>query len=74
LTPLKLHFEGFVMPNLFRGVADTSTWGEVLKTLPNLKLPLLTNKPDEKLTISRLYHRRRGNRSKDFSRTQTQTE
>jgi hypothetical protein len=34
------------------GLADTSTWGEVLKTVPGLKLPLLTDRPGEKRTIS----------------------
>jgi hypothetical protein len=34
------------------GLADTSTWGEVIKTHPDLKLPPLTDRPGEKRTIS----------------------
>ena len=34
------------------GLADTTTWGEMLKTHPGLKLPPLTDAPDEKRTIS----------------------
>ncbi|WLB48301.1 hypothetical protein QIH93_10075 [Bradyrhizobium ottawaense] len=34
------------------GLADTSTWGEVLKARPGLKLPPLTDRPGEKRTIS----------------------
>jgi predicted helicase len=34
------------------GLADTTTWGEMLKKHPNLKLPPLTDEPGEKRTIS----------------------
>jgi hypothetical protein len=34
------------------GLADTTTWGEMLKKHPGLKLPPLTDEPDEKRTIS----------------------
>jgi predicted helicase len=34
------------------GLADTSTWGEMLKKHPKMKLPLLTDVPGEKRTIS----------------------
>lgn len=34
------------------GLADTITWGEMLKRHPGLKLPPLTDLPDEKRTIS----------------------
>lgn len=34
------------------GLADTTTWGEMLNRCPSLKLPPLTDLPDEKLTIS----------------------
>jgi predicted helicase len=34
------------------GLADTATWGEVLKKHPGLKLPPLTDEPGEKRTIS----------------------
>lgn len=34
------------------GLADTTTWGEMLKTHPGLKLPPLTDEPGEKRTIS----------------------
>jgi predicted helicase len=37
---------------LVDGLADTTTWGEMLKKQPNLKLPLLTDEPGEKRTIS----------------------
>jgi predicted helicase len=33
------------------GLADTTTWGEMLKRHPGLKLPPLTDLPDEKQTI-----------------------
>lgn len=35
------------------GLADTATWGEMLKKHPGLKLPPLTDEPAEKRTISR---------------------
>lgn len=34
------------------GLADTTTWGEMLKKLPGLILPPLTDEPGEKRTIS----------------------
>lgn len=34
------------------GLADTTTWGEMLNKHPNLKLPLLTDEPGETRTIS----------------------
>jgi predicted helicase len=34
------------------GLADTTTWGEMLKKHPGLKLPPLTDEPGEKHTIS----------------------
>lgn len=34
------------------GLADTTTWGEMLKKHPGLNLPLLTDEPGEKRTIS----------------------
>jgi hypothetical protein len=34
------------------GLADTMTWGEVLKKHPGMKLPPLTDEPGEKRTIS----------------------
>jgi hypothetical protein len=34
------------------GLADTTTWGEMLKKHPGLKLPPLTDEPNEKRTIS----------------------
>lgn len=34
------------------GLADTTTWGEMLKKHPGLKLPPLTDEPGEKRTIS----------------------
>ncbi len=34
------------------GLADTTTWGEMLKNHPGLKLPPLTDEPGEKRTIS----------------------
>lgn len=34
------------------GLADTTTWGEMVKTHPEMKLPMLTDDPDEKRTIS----------------------
>lgn len=34
------------------GLADISTWGEVQTKLPGLKLPPLTDRPDEKRTVS----------------------
>ncbi|HEX8311216.1 MAG TPA: hypothetical protein VF614_07870, partial [Chthoniobacteraceae bacterium] len=34
------------------GLADTTTWGEMLKKHPGLKLPPLTDEPDEKRTVS----------------------
>ena len=34
------------------GLADTATWGEMLKKHPDLKLPPLTDEPGEKRTIS----------------------
>ncbi|MGE0430598.1 MAG: type ISP restriction/modification enzyme, partial [Hydrogenophaga sp.] len=34
------------------GLADTTTWGEMLKMHPGLKLPPLTDEPGEKRTIS----------------------
>lgn len=34
------------------GLADTTTWGEMLQKHPNLKLPPLTDEPGEKRTIS----------------------
>ena len=34
------------------GLADTTTWGEMLKKNPGLKLPPLTDEPGEKRTIS----------------------
>ncbi|WP_128594124.1 Eco57I restriction-modification methylase domain-containing protein [Paraburkholderia kirstenboschensis] len=34
------------------GLADTSTWGEMLQRHPNLQLPSLTDEPGEKQTIS----------------------
>jgi predicted helicase len=34
------------------GLADTATWGEMLKKHPGLKLPPLADKPGEKRTIS----------------------
>jgi len=34
------------------GLADTTTWGEMVKKHPSLKLPLLTDEPGEKRTIS----------------------
>lgn len=34
------------------GLADTSTWGEMLKKHPTLKFPPLTDEPNEKRTIS----------------------
>ena len=34
------------------GLADTTTWGEMLKRHPGLKLPPLTDEPGEKRTIS----------------------
>jgi hypothetical protein len=34
------------------GLADTTTWGEMLKKHPDLKLPPLTDEPGEKRTIS----------------------
>lgn len=34
------------------GLADTTTWGEVLKKHPGLKLPPLTDEPGDKRTIS----------------------
>ena len=34
------------------GLADTTTWGEILKKHPGLKLPPLTDEPGEKRTIS----------------------
>lgn len=34
------------------GLADTTTWGEMLKKHPGLKLPPLTDEPSEKRTIS----------------------
>ena len=37
---------------LENGLADTTTWGEMLKTHPGMKLPLLTDEPGEKRTIS----------------------
>ncbi len=37
---------------LIDGLADTSTWGDMLKKHPKMKLPLLTDAIDEKCTIS----------------------
>lgn len=37
---------------LVDGLADTTTWGELLKKRPGLKLPPLTDEPGEKRTIS----------------------
>ena len=37
---------------LDHGLADTTTWGEMLKRQPGLKLPPLTEDPEEKRTIS----------------------
>ncbi|MCB1589761.1 MAG: hypothetical protein KDI56_12725, partial [Xanthomonadales bacterium] len=37
---------------LVNGLADTTTWGEMLKLHPGLQLPLLTDEPGEKRTIS----------------------
>lgn len=37
---------------LEEGLADTTTWGEMLKKHPDLKLPLLTDELGEKRTIS----------------------
>ncbi|TMQ75746.1 adenine specific DNA methyltransferase [Candidatus Accumulibacter phosphatis] len=37
---------------LVDGLADTTTWGEMLKKHPGLKLPPLTDEPGEKRTIS----------------------
>ncbi len=37
---------------LINGLADTTTWGEMLKKHPRLKLPPLTDEPGEKRTIS----------------------
>jgi predicted helicase len=34
------------------GLADTTTWGEMLKKHPNLRLPPLTDEPNEARTIS----------------------
>ena len=34
------------------GLADTATWGDMLKNHPNMKLPPLTDLPEEKRTIS----------------------
>ena len=34
------------------GLADTTTWSGMLKKHPNLKLPLLTDQPNETRTIS----------------------
>lgn len=34
------------------GLADTTTWGEMLKKHPDMKLPPLTDEPGEKRTIS----------------------
>ena len=34
------------------GLADTTTWGEMVKRHPGLKLPPLTDEPDDKRTIS----------------------
>jgi predicted helicase len=34
------------------GLADTTTWGEILRRHPGLKLPPLTNSPEETRTIS----------------------
>lgn len=34
------------------GLADTTTWGEMLKKHPGLKLPPITDEPSEKRTIS----------------------
>jgi hypothetical protein len=34
------------------GLADTTTWGEMLEQRPDLKLPALTDEPGEKRTIS----------------------
>jgi hypothetical protein len=34
------------------GLADTTTWGEMLKRHPGMKLPLLTDEPGETRTIS----------------------
>jgi len=34
------------------GLADTTTWGEMLKKHPGMKLPMLTDDPGEKRTIS----------------------
>lgn len=34
------------------GLADTTTWGEMLTKHPGLKLPQLTNEPGEKRTVS----------------------
>ena len=34
------------------GLADTTTWGEMLKRHPDMKLPPLTDEPGEKRTIS----------------------
>ncbi len=38
--------------DLADGLADTTTWGEMLKKHPDLKLPPLTDEPGEKRTIS----------------------
>ena len=37
---------------LVDGLADTTTWGEMLNKYPDLKLPLLTDEPNETRTIS----------------------
>jgi hypothetical protein len=37
---------------LIDGLADTTTWGVMLKKHPEMKLPLLTDEPGEKRTIS----------------------
>lgn len=37
---------------LIDGLADTTTWGEMLKKHSGMKLPPLTDEPDEKRTIS----------------------
>jgi len=37
---------------LAEGLADTTTWGEMLKKHPTMKLPPLTDEPGEKRTIS----------------------
>jgi predicted helicase len=34
------------------GLADTTSWGEIVKRYPGLRLPLLTNEPGETRTIS----------------------